>query len=472
MVVRQLTTKNPIIRLSRRNLCYSPTILQSESITSNSWSEFHNQPGVLARTKQSPFQNHSNLPIQSTWRHYSSRKRGKDGRDRSSAASGGSNDDSGDKPVEPRFNEADYESDYESDDDDLHSSLVLSKVPDDYPNVPILATAYPLFPKFIKVFDVKDEALGKLLWNQYEKGFPYAGVFARKSGNALDHTTEVKDLNEVHPIGSFVKITEMTLEGGKYRFVATAHRRIRINQEVFLQQDELKSTDAADFDVARLMTAKKPAEWNAIMANTQNVKEELPDIHSDKYKAVSMEMVKTIRDIIMSSSLIRDNLYLLLGNNLRVNDDPTYLADLSTSITSAKPQEMQEVMTTTSVDRRMELALELLMKEKQIIELQKKIGKEVEDKVKQTQREFMLREQLKAIKKELGLQKDDNVALAEKYRKALEGKTVPENVSKIIDEEIQKLGYLDNNATESAYVAFFLNHFHVSLLFYEKRFFN
>lgn len=62
----------------------------------------------------------------------------------------------------------------------------------------------------------------------------------------------------------------------------------------------------------------------------------------------------------------------------------------------------------------------------------------------------MLREQLKAIKRELGLEKDDKDALAEKFEKMLEGKTVPDAVRKVLDEELQKLGFLENNSSEFA----------------------
>lgn len=98
------------------------------------------------------------------------------------------------------------------------------------------------------------------------------------------------------------------------------------------------------------------------------------------------------------------------------------------------------------------MALDLLMKEKQVLELQQKIGQDVEEKIKQQHRQFMLREQLKAVKRELGLEKDDKDALAEKYRKMLEGKTVPEAVATVVEEELQKLSFLDNNSSEFTYV--------------------
>ena len=60
----------------------------------------------------------------------------------------------------------------------------------------------------------------------------------------------------------------------------------------------------------------------------------------------------------------------------------------------------------------------------------------------------MLQEQLKVIKKELGLEKDDKDAIDEKFRGRLKDKTVPDAIKEVIDEELNKLGFLDNHSSE------------------------
>ena len=65
------------------------------------------------------------------------------------------------------------------------------------------------------------------------------------------------------------------------------------------------------------------------------------------------------------------------------------------------------------------LSLSLLKKEFELSKLQQKIGREVEEKVKQQHRKYILHEQLKAIKKELGVEKDDKDAIEEKFRERL-----------------------------------------------------
>lgn len=94
------------------------------------------------------------------------------------------------------------------------------------------------------------------------------------------------------------------------------------------------------------------------------------------------------------------------------------------------------------------LSLGLLKKELELSKLQQKIGREVEEKVKQQHRKYILHEQLKVIKKELGIEKDDKDAIGEKYREKLKGKVVPENVMLVIDEELNKLNFLESHSSE------------------------
>ena len=94
------------------------------------------------------------------------------------------------------------------------------------------------------------------------------------------------------------------------------------------------------------------------------------------------------------------------------------------------------------------LSLKLLKKEYELSKLQQKIGKDVEEKVKSVQRKYMLMEQLKVIKKELGMEKDDTETIIEKYQKRLETLTVPDVAKEVIDEEINKLRFLDSHSSE------------------------
>ncbi|KAA0188698.1 hypothetical protein HAZT_HAZT003379, partial [Hyalella azteca] len=100
------------------------------------------------------------------------------------------------------------------------------------------------------------------------------------------------------------------------------------------------------------------------------------------------------------------------------------------------------------IRERLMLALALVKKEYELSKLQASIAKEVEEKVRTHHRKYMLNEQLKVIKKELGLEKDDKDAIEEKFRARLKDKTVPEPILEVIEEELSKLGFLDNHSSE------------------------
>lgn len=100
----------------------------------------------------------------------------------------------------------------------------------------------------------------------------------------------------------------------------------------------------------------------------------------------------------------------------------------------------------------MRLSLALLKKEYELSKLQQKIGREVEEKVKQQHRKYILHEQLKVIKKELGLEKDDKDAIEEKYRERIRQKTVPKPVMDVLEEELNKLSFLESHSSEFKYV--------------------
>lgn len=73
---------------------------------------------------------------------------------------------------------------------------------------------------------------------------------------------------------------------------------------------------------------------------------------------------------------------------------------------------------------------------------------QVEEKIKQTHRKYLLQEQLKIIKKELGLEKEDKDAIEEKFRERLKELVVPKHVMDVVDEELSKLALLDNHSSE------------------------
>lgn len=93
-------------------------------------------------------------------------------------------------------------------------------------------------------------------------------------------------------------------------------------------------------------------------------------------------------------------------------------------------------------------SMKMLKQELEVIKLQKEIGAQVDQTIKEASKKYMLWEQLRVIKKELGIQKDDKDALVEKFQQRIKDKTVPKAVATVIEEELQKLNFLENNSSE------------------------
>jgi len=92
----------------------------------------------------------------------------------------------------------------------------------------------------------------------------------------------------------------------------------------------------------------------------------------------------------------------------------------------------------------------MLRKEVEVARLQKELSAEVNRKIGEHQREFFLKEQLKVIQQELGLTKDDRSADVEQFEQRLEGKVLPAQAQKRIDEELNKLSILETGSPEYA----------------------
>merc|ERR1740131_73632 len=149
---------------------------------------------------------------------------------------------------------------------------------------------------------------------------------------------------------------------------------------------------------------------------------------------MTQEVIKTIRDIISLNPLYRDSLQQMLQFGQRVVDNPVYLSDLGAALTGGETSDLMAVLEEENIPTRLMLSLNLLKKEYELSKLQQKIGKDVEEKVKSQQKKYMLQEQLKVIKKELGMEKDDTDTIIDKYTARLADLNVPEAAKSVIDE--------------------------------------
>ncbi|MDZ7814613.1 MAG: endopeptidase La [Planctomycetota bacterium] len=137
-------------------------------------------------------------------------------------------------------------------------------------------------------------------------------------------------------------------------------------------------------------------------------------------------------------------------------NDPSRLADFAAALTSADPDDLQEILETYPIQKRLRKSLLLLKREIEINEIKEKINKQIQEKITKQQREYFLREQLKAIKKELGLEKDEKQAQIEKYKARLEELTLEDDVRKVVEQEIDKFSLLETHSAEFGVVRNYL----------------
>ncbi len=182
-----------------------------------------------------------------------------------------------------------------------------------------------------------------------------------------------------------------------------------------------------------------------VMVDINIIEDEKIEIN-DTIRAYSREIITNLKEIIKLSPLVREELGQFI-NQINI-DDPQRLADFAATLTSAGRFELQEILSERTIQKRLEKTLLLIKKELDLGRLQAKISSQIEDRVSKNQREFFLKEQLKEIRKELGLSKDEKTQEIEKFQKRAKSLKWPAEVAKVFKEEIEKLSLLDTQSPE------------------------
>ncbi|KVH93533.1 AAA+ ATPase domain-containing protein [Cynara cardunculus var. scolymus] len=303
------------------------------------------------------------------------------------------------------------------------------KKPDDFLTVIALPLPHrPLFPGFYMPIYVKDPKLLAALVESRKRQAPYAGAFLVKDDPGSEaagsdtekNIYELKGkelLNRLHEVGTLAQIT--SIQGDQV--VLIGHRRLRIT--------EMVSEDPLTVQVDHL----KDSPYNK---------------DDDVIKATSFEVITTLRDVLKTSSLWRDHVQTY---NQHIGDfNYPRLADFGAAISGSNKLQCQEVLEELDVYKRLRLSLELLKKEMEIHKIQESIAKAIEEKISTEQRRYLLNEQYKAIKKELGLETDDKTALTDKFRDRIDPnkEKIPPHVLQVIEEELKKLQLLEASSSE------------------------
>ena len=368
----------------------------------------------------------------------------------------------------------------------IEKQLSKPTVPEHYPQVMAIPIAKrPLFPGFYKAITIRDRNVVEAIQEMIKRGQPYVGAFLFKDENADKDIIEKMD--DVHEVGVFAQITSaFPVHGDEHSLTAVLypHRRIKMTALMPPRAGEQKETTASVVDVqpvkeegAKPDTEAPPGDvvasfeekgsdqpkqlaiyeptsflrkFPVSLVNVENLVEIVQDKKSPTIKALTSEIVNVFKEVASLNPLFRDQIsdFSISQSAGNVIEEPAKLADFAAAVSAGEIDELQDVLQTMDIEKRLHKALEVLKKELMNAKLQSKISKDVESKIQKRQREYWLMEQMKGIRRELGIESDGKDKLVEKFRERAQKLAMPEGVKKVFDEELNKLAHLEPAASE------------------------
>src|SRR5438552_2894610 len=283
-------------------------------------------------------------------------------------------------------------------------------VPEILPILPVRDTV--LFPGAVLPLPVGRESSLALV-SGLEGDEKLLGVVAQ-----LDPRVEDPSAADLHKVGTLAKVHKtVKMPNGNVVVFLEGLQRIQIVELVTLRP-YLRARVQAEPDV----TGDVDAELEALQRNAQDL----------------------FRDVVSHSPQLSDDLQSVAMNI----DDPGRLADfIAGTLPSLSTLVRQELIETPSVRKRLEALIRELSKELEVLELRSKIHEQVQEQVSQNQREYLLREQMKAIQKELG-ESDDSMAEIDELRKKVDDAKMTAEAKKECDRELKRLAKMTPASAE------------------------
>jgi ATP-dependent Lon protease len=285
----------------------------------------------------------------------------------------------------------------------------------------------PIFPGLIAPVLVVEEPLKQMVDDILERDHMIGFIFLKNDVEEMRSITR-EDLNNVGTVAKIFKKVE--LPEGHYNVLVNTMKRFTVKKIISFEP--------------------------YITAAVEYFDEEENDDNDIELRALTQAMLADIKFVIENNPLMTQEMKLNLMN---INEEPGKMADIIVSILNIPPAEQQKILETFDIKKRLERLLILLNKEKEMLKMQNKIRKEIEEKVANRQREYFLREQLKMIKDELGMEKDEKTQDVDEFRTRYEkiSSALPEEVSGKIEKELEKLNLLEPVSAEYGVVRNYLD---------------
>ena len=283
-------------------------------------------------------------------------------------------------------------------------------VPADAPVLPLRDTV--LFPNSFMPLAVARESSVKLI-DEAIAGAKVIGVFTQR-----DPAHEDPGQGDLHEVGTLTHIHKMfKLPDGSLRIIVQGLARVRLDG----------------------LIASRPY----LLANVSEAPELVDDADRLEIDALQRNIKSNFQQIVSLSPLMSDDLQTLASNIT----EPGRAADfIASSLGSLPTTTKQDVLETVDVRARLDLLNRLLIKELEVLELGSKIQSQVQSEVGKNQRDYFLREQLKAIQRELG-EGDDQSKEIDELRQKIEAAGLPDSVKKEALRELDRLSKISRTLT-------------------------
>ena len=232
-------------------------------------------------------------------------------------------------------------------------------------------------------------------------------------------------VNDLYEVGTVALVKQMIkLPGGTIRVLVEGLNRAKL-RELF--------TDEHYLEAETVIIKDNPKKTTEIEAQMRSVFYQFEQYVKTNRK-VPPEALSTVSDI----------------------EEPGRFTDVIASHLSMKIQQKQEILEATDSMKRLEKLNEILGREMEIMEIERKINLRVRKQMEKTQKEYYLREQMKAIQKELG-EKDERMAEAEEYREKIAEAKLPEEVEEKALKEVERLEKMPPAAAEGIVIRTYLD---------------
>lgn len=268
----------------------------------------------------------------------------------------------------------------------------------------------PVFPGISIPLTFSGKEKIKVLKKAHEEEEGYIGMVLTQDYNEEDYTeSDFYDVGTLYQIMRIVPIAPNTVQ--------VLGRGIR------------------RFGKEKTVLVKPNIRWQVAYADVPKGKP-TPDL-----KAYMMAISTEIREVLKLNPVFQEQVNMVVG---QLNyDAPGQTMDVISNLLSGDSETLQDLLETFDLLERAKKLLKLIKEELEVAKIQQRITKQIDEKVSKQQKEFFLREQLKAIKKELGMEKDENESEVEKIEKQLAELELPEDILKVVNQELNKLKTLN-----------------------------